>query len=84
MIEQLWNNDKQNKNAIKIAEESGKLIDKLAGFVKDLEDVGNSIQKANKSYDEAMKKLRDGNGNILRRADNIRELGAKATKSLPI
>ena len=84
MMEQLWNNDKQNRNAIAIAEESGKLIDKLAAFVDDMKAVGDSLGKAQKNYDNAMGKLRDGRGNILSRADKISKLGAKATKQLPM
>lgn len=84
MMEQLWNNDKQNRNALAIAEESGKLIDKLAAFVDDMKAVGDSLGKAQKNYDSAMGKLRDGRGNILSRADKITKLGAKATKQLPM
>ena len=84
MMEQLWNNDKQNRNAIAIAEESGKLIDKLSAFVTDMSAIGDSLDKARKNYDSAMGKLRDGRGNILSRADKITKLGAKATKQLPI
>ena len=83
MMEQLWNNDKQNRNAIAIAEESGKLIDKLAAFVNDMSNVGDNLNKASRSYDSAMNKLRDGKGNILSRADKIAKLGAKATRQLP-
>ena len=83
MMEQLWNNDKQNRNAIAIAEESGKLIDKLAAFVNDMSNVGDNLNKASRSYDNAMNKLRDGKGNILSRADKIAKLGAKATRQLP-
>ena len=84
MMEQLWNNDKQNRNAIAIAEESGKLIDKLSAFVTDMSAIGDSLDKARKNYDSAMGKLRDGRGNILSRADKITKLGAKATKQLPM
>lgn len=83
LIEQLWKTDKQNKNALKIADESGKLIDKLVGIIKDLEAVGMSIKNTQKSYDAAMNKLRDGKGNILSRAHTIADLGANAKKSLP-
>ncbi len=83
MMEQLWNNDKQNRNAIAIAEESGKLIDKLVGFAEDLQKVGDALNGARNAYDSAKNKLSDGRGNILGRAEKIRNLGAKATKSLP-
>lgn len=83
MMEQLWNSDKQNRNALKIAEESGKLIDKLSAFVGDMDSIGKNLTSARDCYDKAMNKLRDGKGSILGRADKISSLGAKASKQLP-
>lgn len=83
LIEQLWKSDKQNKNAMKIAEESGRLVDKLIGIINDLEAVGTSIKNTQKNYDAAMNKLRDGKGNILSKARAIVELGANAKKTIP-
>ncbi|MGM9804711.1 MAG: DNA recombination protein RmuC [Muribaculaceae bacterium] len=83
MMSQLWNNDKQNRNAITIAQETGKLLDKLANFVDDLNKVGKAIDNAQNSFTDAMKKLKTGKGNILGRAEKIKELGAKAAKQLP-
>lgn len=83
LMYQLWSRDKQTKNALKIADETGKLYDKLAGFVADLQDVGAALQKASKKYDDAYAKLSTGRGNVLSKAENIRQLGIKTTKSLP-
>lgn len=83
LMYQLWSRDKQNRNALKIAEETGKLYDKLAGFVGDLEDVGAALQKASKKYDDAYSKLSTGRGNVLSKAESIRKLGIKTAKSLP-
>lgn len=83
LMYQLWSRDKQNKNALRIAEETGKLYDKLAGFVADLQDVGAALQKASKKYDDAYAKLSTGRGNVLSKAENIRQLGIKTAKSLP-
>lgn len=84
LMYQLWSRDRQTKNALRIAEETGKLYDKLVGFVGDLEGVGQSIERASKSYDEAYKKLASGRGNILSKAENIRELGIKNSKKLAV
>jgi DNA recombination protein RmuC len=84
LMYQLWTRDKQTKNALKIAEETGKLYDKLCGFVADLEAVGSSLDKARKNYDDAFSKLSTGKGNILKRADDIKALGVKTTKQLLI
>lgn len=82
LMYQLWTRDKQTKNAIKIAEETGKLYDKLCGFVADLEAVGGSLDKARQSYDAAFGKLSTGKGNLLKRAEDIKSLGIKTTKQL--
>jgi DNA recombination protein RmuC len=82
-ISSIWKQENQSRNAQEIARLSGTLYDKLAGFVTDLGKIKDSINKAGNSYDEAMKKLQNGNGNIFRTAERIKELGAKSNKQLP-
>ncbi|TRZ73701.1 MAG: DNA recombination protein RmuC [Bacteroidetes bacterium] len=83
MIVNLWRVEYTNKNAVEIARQSGELYDKFKGFVDDLEDIGKKINATRGSYDDAMNKLTTGKGNLLRRAEKIRELGAKTSKELP-
>lgn len=83
MISNLWRVENQNKNALEIARQSGELLDKLAGFVNDLTDIGSKLDSTRKSYDAALNKLSTGKGNLVRRAEKIRELGAKSSKELP-
>lgn len=83
MISNLWRVENQNKNALEIARQSGELLDKLAGFVNDLTDIGSKLDSTRKSYDSALNKLSTGKGNLIRRAGKIRELGAKSGKELP-
>ncbi|HTB30681.1 MAG TPA: DNA recombination protein RmuC [Bacteroidia bacterium] len=81
-IASLWRQEKQARNVFEIAEESGKLYDKFHGLIEDLLDVGKKMNSAKLSYDEAMKKASSGPGNIVKRIENIKKLGAKTTKSL--
>jgi DNA recombination protein RmuC len=83
MIANLWRVEYQNKNAIEISRQSGELYDKFKGFVDDLEDIGKKINATQGSYDDAMNKLATGKGNLIRRAEKIRELGVKPEKKLP-
>jgi DNA recombination protein RmuC len=83
MIANLWRVEYQNKNAVEISRQSGELYDKFKGFVDDLEDIGKKINASRGSYDDAMNKLATGKGNLLRRAEKIRELGVKTSKDLP-
>ncbi len=82
-ISSIWKQERQTRNALQIAEEGGKLYDKLVGFVEDLIKVGRKMDEAKGEYTDAMRKLTDGPGNVIKKAENMKELGAKATKSLP-
>jgi DNA recombination protein RmuC len=82
-IASIWKQEKQTRNAIEIAAEGGKLYDKFVAFFEDLVRVGKKMDDAKEEYKEAMKKLHDGSGNLIKRAEKMRELGAKADKRLP-
>ena len=82
-ISSIWKQENQSRNAQEIARLSGTLYDKLVGFVGDLSKLKENIDRAGSSYDEALKKLQNGNGNIFRTAERIKELGAKNNKQLP-
>jgi DNA recombination protein RmuC len=82
-IASIWRQENQNRNAMEIARQGGALYDKLEGLLKDLIEIGNKIKGSQKSYEDAMKKLYSGSGNLLKRAEDIRKLGAKVTKILP-
>jgi DNA recombination protein RmuC len=83
MIASLWRQEYQTKNVIEIARQSGDLLDKFYSLLNDLTDLGTRLVAAQKSYDEAMNKLSTGKGNLIRRAEKIKELGAHTKKSLP-
>lgn len=82
-IENVWKQEYQNKNAMEIAERGGALYDKFVLFVESMKDIGNRIQQTQKSYDDAMNRLSEGSGNLLRQTEMLRELGAKASKRIP-
>lgn len=82
-IDSMWSNEKQQRNAIEIARQAGALYDKFEGFISDLTKVGNKMDAAKGEYEEAMKKLYKGHGNLISRVENLKKMGAKAKKSLP-
>jgi DNA recombination protein RmuC len=82
-IASIWKQEKQNRNAMEIAKQCGELYDKFTGFVEDLVAIGSNIKSTQENYDKAMNKLVEGRGNLVRRVENIKQLGAKSTKSLP-
>lgn len=81
-IENIWRNEQQHENALLIAKKAGYLYDKFALFVKDLDEVGTHINRTQKSYDSAMKKLSTGNGNLLKRSQEFIDLGVKPKKQI--
>lgn len=82
-IASIWRQEKQNRNALEIAKQSGDMLDKFTAFVEDLLTVGKGLISVKDNYDKAMNKLTDGRGNLISRAEKIKELGAKTNKQLP-
>lgn len=83
-ISSIWKQENQTKNAQEIARLSGALYDKFIGFTEDMVKIKANIDRTSGAYDDAIKKMKDGTGNIIRTAEKIKELGAKTgNKSLP-
>ncbi len=82
-VSSLWRFDDRNRNALEIADRAGKLYDKFADFVGDVTQARKRVEDAAKALDAAGAKLSTGSGNLLRQVEMLRELGAKASKSLP-
>ncbi len=82
-IKNLWRYADQNSNAVDIATKAGALYDQFVLFVEALEDVGKHLDKSREAYKTAHKRLSSGNGNLVRRVEQVKQLGAKAKKSLP-
>jgi DNA recombination protein RmuC len=83
-ISSIWKQENQTKNAQEIARLSGALYDKFIGFAEDMAKIKANIDRTSGAFDDAMKKMKDGSGNIIRTAEKIKELGAKTgNKSLP-
>ncbi len=83
IIADLWKVELQNKNAIEIAERAGLLYDKFVGFLENLELVGKKIGEAQSNYDNAFKQLSTGRGNIIGKVEELKKMGANASKQLP-
>lgn len=82
-VASIWRQENQNRYALEIARQGGALYDKFVGFVDDLIAVGKKMDEAKTNYSEAMKKLHEGSGNLVKRTEELKKLGAKASKSLP-
>ncbi|WP_213880013.1 DNA recombination protein RmuC [Pseudomonas sp. dw_358] len=83
VIDSLWKQERQGQNAREIAERAGWLYDKFVLFIQDLDEVGNRLQQLDKAYSAARNKLTEGRGNLVSRSEQLKLLGARASKSLP-
>jgi len=83
-IEHIWRTEKQEQNAKEIATHAEALYDKFVSFVEDMEKIGERMAQTQMSYDSALARLSTGKGNLIRRLENMRELGLKPKKSLSI
>jgi DNA recombination protein RmuC len=83
-IEHTWRIQKQQENVLKIALEAEAMYDKLVLFVEEMQSIGTHLQKAQDSYDKSITRLKTGRGNIIKRAQNIIDLGIKPKKMLEI
>jgi len=82
-IDTMWNNEKQQKNALEIARQAGGLYDKFHGLLADLIGVGKKIDASKTDYNAAMNKLFEGKGNLITSVEKLKKMGAKAKKALP-
>ena len=82
-IANVWKQEYQSQNAMEIARQGADMYDKFVAFTEDLIKVGKLMDDSKKTYSEAMNKLYDGKGNLVRRAENMKKLGVKASKQLP-
>jgi DNA recombination protein RmuC len=84
LVQNIWRQEEQNKNALTIAKQGATLYDKFAGFVDDLQKVGTQLDTTRHTYDDALKKLSTGRGNLVSAAEKLRDLGVQTSKRLAL
>jgi DNA recombination protein RmuC len=77
----LWRQERQNRNVGEIIRQASDLYDKFVGFSEEMIKVGNQMKTATNTYENAMKQLSQGKGNLVRRAEQLRQLGLKNSKT---
>ena len=82
LIKNTWKQEYQNRHVLEIASKAGDLYDKFVGFSEDLITLGRHLETSKKFYEESMKKLSVGSGNLVRRVEDLKRLGAKASKTM--
>ncbi|CAN5366080.1 DNA recombination protein RmuC [soil metagenome] len=82
-IASVWKQERQNKNVLEIARQAGGLYDKFVGFLEDMLKIEKAIENSGAAYQAAINKLHSGSGNVIKRVENLKELGVKTEKSIP-
>ena len=83
IINVLWQQERQARNVRDVMKRGTELYEKFAGFVTDMDLIGDSLRKTDKHYGDAMKKLSEGRGNLVRQVEMLKELGLRTSKSIP-
>lgn len=83
-IQNIWRYEYQNRYALEIAKRAGALHDKFVGFVEALEEIGIQLDKARAAHRSALERLATGRGNLVRRTQELKAMGVKASKELPV
>lgn len=83
IVDDLWRRDSQDRNALEIARLGGALYDKFVGFAENFVAVGDALSKTEKLYNTSLGQLNQGKGNLVSRAERLRELGVKTSKKMP-
>ena len=84
LISDLWRREWQNKNAMEIVKRGEALYEKIVGFIKTFEEIGNSIKTSQEKYDKALGQLKDGKGNLVTQANQLKNLGLKSEKKITL
>ena len=82
-IASMWQVERQNRHAENMAKRAGALYDQFVLFARDLDAIGKHVGASQRAYDDALKKLTSGKGNVVRQIEMIRELGAKTSRTMP-
>lgn len=82
-IASVWKNEKFTRNVQEIQEKAGSLYDKFVGFLEDMQKIDRGLISARAAYDDAHNKLKEGRGNIVKRVEDIKSLGASTKKEIP-
>jgi DNA recombination protein RmuC len=84
LIKDIWKREAQSKNQVKLIDEAGKLHDQIVRFIDSFSKVGHELNQASSAYDTAFNQLSEGRGNVIKRTDDLKKLGAKVTKEINV
>lgn len=81
-VASIWAIERRNKSTEKLAEQAGKIYDKLAIVVDRMETLGKQLGTVQNTYDDTWKALKGGRGNLVNQAAQFTQLGIRVKKEL--
>lgn len=78
----MWQQDIRNKNLDKIVKTANDLYDKVASFSESMETVEKNINQLSTAFQKAKNQMYEGNGNILRRVESLKNMGLTPKKQI--
>jgi DNA recombination protein RmuC len=82
-IAHTWKVEKQQKNSEEIAQRAGDLFDKFCMFLNSFQEIGDALKRAQDRYDQSLKYLANGKGNLIKRAEELKAIGVSGKKQIP-
>ena len=82
-VSNIWRHEDQNRNARKIADQAGGLHDQFVLMVESLDEIGRHLGKSQDAWQQTRNRLTEGRGNLVRRVEELKKMGARARKTLP-
>ena len=82
-VNHLWRQEEETRNSLAIAKQAGSLYDKLVGFIEAFEEIGSRLYQTRDAWETARRRPVAGRGNLIRRAEKLKELGVQSSKALP-
>lgn len=80
-IDSMWHSEKQQQNAIDIANLAGSLYDSFTSLTEELSKLGRQMGTVKKTFDGAMRKL-TGRSNLITKVEKLKKMGASASKQI--
>jgi len=83
LFSDLWRREWQNKNAMAIVKRGEQLYEKFVGFAENFEEIGKKLSSTQRTYDDALRQLNTGKGNVISQAVQLKKLGLNSDKKIP-
>ena len=78
-----WQNTRQEKNNRDILQAASKIYEKYSTFAEGYVALGNQLRTVNNSYEEGVKRLTEGRGNLSKQLQDLLKYGLTTTKRIP-